>query len=426
MEGFDATAANAAEVYPDVFDRDVTTTAIELKRSELTGALLQQLRGFVLARRGVRGVLDASTAGGRKILLEPAAIEAPGTTHVEQLPEAVRLALEALGAGSWELQQATFHETAKNFTMEEILGRLLPAGVIVPSGFEQVGHIAHVNLQQCHDPYKGLIGKVILDCNRNSGVRTVVNKLEIASEFRELKLELLAGDADFEARVREHGNTFVVPYDKVYWNSKLSREHTRLVELLGANDELFDVMAGIGPFVVPALKKGLVVYGNDLNPASVASMKVNVNANCKKAAARFHPSCEDGRQFIRRMRKELLTRGETSDKRRHFVMNLPAIAVEFLDAFTGDEWQDSDGVEHDKSFVVHCYCFSKTETNEAAMDDAVAQCSKHLDCEIDVKRDIVNLHVVRDVAPRKLMVCVSFTLPPAMWHRRKTKRVEKV
>lgn len=36
-----------------------------------------------------------------------------------------------------------------------------------------------------------------------------------------------------------------------------------------------DLMAGVGPFAIPAAKKGCGVYGNDLNPESVKWMEVN-------------------------------------------------------------------------------------------------------------------------------------------------------
>lgn len=40
-----------------------------------------------------------------------------------------------------------------------------------------------------------------------------------------------------------------------------------------------DVMAGVGPFSIPAVKKGAVVYANDLNPASYASLCDNIRLN---------------------------------------------------------------------------------------------------------------------------------------------------
>lgn len=38
---------------------------------------------------------------------------------------------------------------------------LLPEGMTVPSAFETVGHIAHLNLRDEHVPYKKLIAKVL-------------------------------------------------------------------------------------------------------------------------------------------------------------------------------------------------------------------------------------------------------------------------
>jgi len=291
------------------------------------------------------------------------------------------------------LEDAQITLSTDNYTMDEILRKILPNTVVIPSGFEQIGHIAHLNLQESQLPFKRLIGRVLLDCNAASGVKTVVNKLEIKSQFRELDLELLAGVNDMVAQVREHGCVFHVPFDKVYWNSRLSREHTRLVERIAPADVLFDVMAGVGPFVLPALKRGVSqVYGNDLNPASVEAMKKNVSVNIVgPEQKRFAPSCEDGRAFIRRVRAEHLTTEPPAGARRHFVMNLPAIAVTFVDAFVDPPLRE----EVDKNFVVHVYCFSRSSDNESAQADAIRQVSEVLSHQLE-PRYVEGVHVVRE------------------------------
>ncbi len=53
--------------------------------------------------------------------------------------------------------------------------KLLPEGCEVPTSFESVGHIAHLNLRDELLPYKHVIGQVLLD--KNSSIRTVVNKV---------------------------------------------------------------------------------------------------------------------------------------------------------------------------------------------------------------------------------------------------------
>lgn len=57
---------------------------------------------------------------------------------------------------------------------------------------------------------------------------------------------------------------------------------------------------------------------------------------------------------------------------------------------------------------MHVYTFKKgTETE----DDIVAKAEHYLGSKLDKP---ANVHVVRDVAPNKLMLCVSFTVPEAV------------
>jgi tRNA (guanine37-N1)-methyltransferase len=48
----------------------------------------------------------------------------------------------------------------ENIAVEDVLRKILPAEVVeIPSSFEQVGHIAHLNLREEVLQYKKLIGK---------------------------------------------------------------------------------------------------------------------------------------------------------------------------------------------------------------------------------------------------------------------------
>lgn len=68
---------------------------------------------------------------------------------------------------------------------------------------------------------------------------------------------------------------FHLDFRTVYWNSRLHHEHERLVRSFQPGEVIADVMAGVGPFAVPAAKKGCFVWGNDLNPEGVKWMEVN-------------------------------------------------------------------------------------------------------------------------------------------------------
>jgi tRNA (guanine37-N1)-methyltransferase len=171
----------------------------------------------------------------------------------------------------------------------------------IPVGFTLVGHIgiclshqaenptnshqsAHLNLRAPYLPYKHLLGTVLLD--KNPSVRTVINKTSdvgTTSNFRTFTYELLAGSPDLNVEMREADCTFRFDYSKVYWNSRLNTEHGRLVAMFKPGEAVCDVMAGVGPFAVPAGRKGVFMWANDLNPDSFGSLRDAIVRNKVRA-----------------------------------------------------------------------------------------------------------------------------------------------
>ena len=72
---------------------------------------------------------------------------------------------------------------------------------------------------------------------------------------------------------------FLFDFSRVYWNSRLHTEHGRLVDLFKPEDVVADVFAGVGPFAIPAAKKGCGVFANDLNPNSYEYLEKNIVGN---------------------------------------------------------------------------------------------------------------------------------------------------
>ena len=168
------------------------------------------------------------------------------------------------------------------WTYHDIMSSILPLEEQqeIPSGFTIVGQVAHLNLRDQYLQYKHLIAEVLLD--KNPQIKTVINKVEnVGSEdpFRTFPYEVLAGPDDLNVEISEENCTFRFDYAKVYWNSRLNTEHRRLVDLFKPGVAVCDVMAGIGPFAVPAGKKGVFVYANDLNPNSFSSLQDAIRRN---------------------------------------------------------------------------------------------------------------------------------------------------
>jgi tRNA (guanine37-N1)-methyltransferase len=123
--------------------------------------------------------------------------------------------------------------------------------------------------------------------DKNPTVRTVINKTDDVgtnSEYRTFGYEILAGEDDMNVEIKEEECIFRFDYSKVYWNSRLNTEHKRLVAMFQPGEVVCDLMAGVGPFAVPAGKKGVIVWANDLNPDSYASMRDAVTRNKVRCA----------------------------------------------------------------------------------------------------------------------------------------------
>lgn len=101
-------------------------------------------------------------------------------------------------------------------------------------------------------------------------------------------------------------------------------------------------------------------------------------------------------------------------------MNLPASAPEFLDAFRGLFLARSEETRPITLPMIHTYCFSKADDAKA---DAKAMCEAVLGSIIP--EEDCSVHEVRDVAPKKRMMCVSFRLPHAVAYETEEERTAK-
>lgn len=118
--------------------------------------------------------------------------------------------------------------------------------------------------------------------DKNPHIRTVINKTDEVgeqNEYRTFSYELLAGEHDMRVELKEANCVFNFDYSEVYWNSRLEAEHKRLVDKFQPGEAICDVMAGVGPFAIPAGKKRCFVWANDLNPSSYTSLEVGITRN---------------------------------------------------------------------------------------------------------------------------------------------------
>lgn len=318
-----------------------------------------------------------------------------------------------------------------SLSMYDILRPLIPEEIEIPTSFEGVGHIAHLNLKPEQGPYKSLIGHVLILKNTPK-ITIVVNKIgSINNVFRFFNMEVIArrslvdgsavvGD-ELVVQHQEDGVKLSLDYSKVYWNSKLQHEHSSLVDLfIKDGQSVCDMFCGVGPFVLQCLnrRKDVRVWANDLNPESVKWLKYNLQR--QRGGDKVKVSNVDARLLLPEMAAAEDGAFSSYD---HYILNLPASSTEFLDVFS----TLTEG-------TVHCYLFA-TSCNALPMvslkNSSIKQCQEEeakepiLMVEAGLGRKICSsspavVRRIRNVAPKKEMYCVSFWLG-----QKKTKRAKE-
>ena len=201
-------------------------------------------------------------------------------------------------------------------------------------------------------------------------------------------------------------------------NDLLGTERERIIDVLHHNDLVFDVFAGVGPFAVPASMLGCSVYANDINPESVKWMTINLKGNeSKRSSKDYHVFNLDGRAFLQTIvfpRIEVHQKEVSDDEEKHWcfsenkiviLMNLPELARTFLDVFPA--WLAKHADDEDRWRIpihIFCYTFSKADN----YDEEIRRRLKRILPQLS--KEQITCRFVRQVAPRKNMICVRIIL----------------
>lgn len=381
-----------------LLDREKFTKIVQLPKLNVTEVSLKSILPHIkrmLLKIQRHKSIELSNDGTKKLLLHPMMITCFG-----DLPEEARNS----GLNGSHLKWEDFEFKYENWSAEDILKAVLPAEQESCTSFSRIGHIIHVNLKSHLLPYKHLIGEVFRD--KIPGIRCVINKIQtIDNTYRNFQLELLSGEEDYQVEVKENGTSFKFDFSQVYWNPRLATEHERIIKMHEKGDVLYDVFAGVGPFSVPVAKRKAYVLANDLNPSSYKWLQCNMKRN--KVTNYMQTINKDGRDFIvADVKGDLIKRwssGGNKNYKIHITMNLPAMAVEFLDSYCGLMCGYVGPIE--PLPLVHVYCFAKGDDPAAIAKDMVEENLGH-----KLGTNLQGVHFVRNVAPNKDMFRVSFYL----------------
>lgn len=127
-----------------------------------------------------------------------------------------------------------------------------------------------------------------------------------------------------------------------------------------------------------------------------------------KVVGQVIPDCEDARAYIQKI-LEKMYKNEVEHIDR-FYMNLPADAIEFLDAFTIFYSKNLEFLKEDifKGSLVHIYCFLMKDTEEGLKKQLVHRI-RGIMPNLD-EEDVEDFHILKSVSSEKEMVCVNLRL----------------
>ena len=210
---------------PELFSTSVLIPCLRVGQEQV-GAVRKPLESLSLKMVGLRPVQTCPDfPEQRLVLLSPSNV----TMFQDLVKEpSIEACLFSLSIAAKNFTIKSFDLTVHNWTPRDVIKAILPEGDEGVSGFSIIGHIIHLNLKEHLEPFKQVIGEALLLTKQ---IRTVVNKSStIDNTYRNFAMELLAGEEDFQVTVKENGCTFEFDFSKVYWNPRLSQEHSRIVD----------------------------------------------------------------------------------------------------------------------------------------------------------------------------------------------------
>lgn len=275
------------------------------------------------------------------------------------------------------------------FSSKELLKMLLPNNIQIPNSYQIIGNIIHVNLNNEQLNYKLIIGEVLLNIKNIKIVVTKINSIN--NEFRYPNLEIIANknkEKSLKTIHIENGIKYFIDYEKVYWNSKLQEERRKILENIKENSVLIDPFCGVGPIVIPSLKKNCKVFCNDLNSIAIDCLLKNIKLN-KLNINNIEIYNECAKEFLKNLpiliNNNLIKNKMIINKIDYIFINLPELSLDFLKYLKNEEIY--------KNSLIFCFFFCKKDINVFNF--------------IKSKNIIINNNIIieelRNISPSKLM-----------------------
>ena len=259
----------------------------------------------------------------------------------------------------------------------------------VYSAFDQIGDIVIIKIPDELMPKKKLIADAIL-ANVKTAKAVLAQVSAVKGDFRVRDLEFIAGENRTVTEYKEHACRFKVDVARTYFSPRLSTERLRIAEMVGNDETIVNMFAGVGTFsvVIARMNKTCRVYSIDSNSAASELDKINTKLN--KVQDRVFSICGDAAEVIK---------AKLAGQANRVLMPLPERAKEFVDSAVLA--LKEKGIVH---YFAHVKADSKKAGRELGLEDA-------RDAFAEYDHHVLATRIVREVGPRiyQIVADVSVT-----------------
>jgi tRNA wybutosine-synthesizing protein 2 len=152
--------------------------------------------------------------------------------------------------------------------------------LLLPSSYQKIGNIVIVNLNKELWKYDKKIGRIILE--NIPDTKTVCRRTGfIIGRTRRPQVKVIAGEKNTGTVHKEHGISYKIDVNEIMFSKGNLSERNRLTKLVGKNEVIVDMFAGIGYFSLPIVKysQPKKIYAIEINPDAYRYLNENIKLN---------------------------------------------------------------------------------------------------------------------------------------------------
>lgn len=289
--------------------------------------------------------------------------------------------------GAAELLTRDFAVLEQRKSIEDLVG-------FKPS-YEVIGDIA-VLTEVVNETKEQLVAQALIELHKN--IKVVAKRISpVEGVFRTRKLELIAGENRTETIHKEHGCTYKLDLEKVYFNPRLAEERKRVASQLERTKkkEIIDMFAGVGSFSIQIAKRAPQshIIAIDINPDAIRYLRENIRLNGVHNIEAVEGDV-----------KEIYT--QFSNKADRIIMNLPKSAYVFL--------HEALSMLKPRGGIIHFYDLESSYSDERAkrsksVERAITQAKERFMAQVQDLSEEFHLDSVEIRDARKVKAYAPYT-----------------